>query len=179
MMPLELFRGDSWQLLVINPGDALRVALFLRAYLRAETRTKQSDTRFAIGVGTVEEAPSESIRENRGEAYEHSGALLDKKSSQRMHFGIAREHLDGWYEEKSITAILAVLDVVASRWSSAQSRAICGALTGGTQEQIAKEWHGESISQQAVGQHLSRAGWVGVEAAVQYYEEIMNNWEPS
>ncbi|HKJ89198.1 MAG TPA: hypothetical protein VKA48_11915, partial [Gammaproteobacteria bacterium] len=48
---LDLFRGDSWQLLLRRPGPALRAALFLRSTLLAQGI---ADTRIAIGHGTVE-----------------------------------------------------------------------------------------------------------------------------
>ncbi len=55
-LPLELFRGDHWQILVTPPAGALRIALYLRAYLRADAGV---DTRFAIGVGPIDAMPDQ------------------------------------------------------------------------------------------------------------------------
>ena len=33
---MDIFRGDSWQLIVLDPAFAFRIGLFFRAVLRAE-----------------------------------------------------------------------------------------------------------------------------------------------
>jgi hypothetical protein len=177
-LPLEMFRGDSWQLLVTDPGDALRIALYLRAYVRAEAGAGGVDTRLSIGVGTVDLLPEQSVREGRGEAFRVSGELLDKKSGRRMRFALSKSLPGAEWRERSIDVLLSVLDVVAIRWTSAQARALCGALLNWKQERIAQNWPGEPITQQAAGQHLARAGWDGVREAVEYYEEVMRTWRP-
>ncbi len=172
--PTEVFRGDSWQLLVTDPTDALRIALFVRAYLRADT--KRVDTRISIGVGTVDTQPTHGVGEGRGEAFRLSGELLAKRTPSRMRFAMTKAHPDSWWQERSVATILAVLDLVVLRWTSAQALAIRGALVGWKQERIAESWPGGAITQQAAAQHLARAGWDGVREAVAYYEEIMRKW---
>lgn len=71
----EFFRGDAWQFLIHTPAMALRMALFLRARLRAETAT---DTRISIGIGDVSEINPHRISLSRGEAFILSGHALDK-----------------------------------------------------------------------------------------------------
>jgi hypothetical protein len=81
-------------------------------------------------------------------------------------------------DEYAIPAILTVLDVIVSRWTSAQATAVAGALMRMNQQQIATSWPHKSITQQSAAQHLARAGWDGVEAALEYYEEVMARWSP-
>ena len=169
-LPLELFRGDSWQLLVADPAHAFRIALYLRAYLRAEADV---DTRFAIGVGPVDAMPTTSVASGRGEAFRLSGQLLDQKSSTRMRFAMAEGDSETERGERSIDVIMLILDIIVRDWTSAQARAVCGALLDRTQEKIAETWPGEPITQQAAGQHLARAGWDGVHEALVFYENIM------
>lgn len=194
--PPEMFRGDSWQLLVPDPGKALRVALYMRTYLRSRAPSKSVDTRLAIGVGAIDFRAGEatSIGEARGEAFRVSGALLDDKQlSTRLRFGhaaendvpsgmrfdiVERDTLDGWWEVRSISVIVRLIDFLVTGWTKAQARAVCGALLNWKQQRIAKEWSGEPITQQAVAQHLDRAGWAPVSDAVEYYERIMSNWHP-
>lgn len=202
---IQLFRGDSWQLLVPDPGHALRLALYLRAYVRAESHGV--DTRFAIGVGPVDNLPEGNVSDGRGEAFRISGELADDKRSSRMKFGLFRQdrsssasdysrvlledepdrnmsfgittdHLDGWWEEYSVSTLLTVLDVTASRWTPAQATALCGAIRGWKQEQIAQNWPDTPITQQSASQHLTRAGWDAVRASLEYYEHIMSRWSP-
>jgi len=172
-LPIQMFRGDSWQFVVMKPVDALRIALFFRAYLRAEATI---DTRLSIGVGTIDSPSQQSVGEGRGEAFVLSGAWLDKKTPSRMRFAMSNQTPDTWWPARSIAAVLSVLDVVVARWTSAQARAVCGALLEWKQERIAENWPGEPITQQAAGQHLARAGWEGAREALSYYEEVMVKW---
>lgn len=173
-LPLEQFRGDGWQLLVSRPENAFRIALYFRAFLRAEANV---DTRFAIGVGTIEPLTANDISTGRGEAFLLSGDLLDQKSSVRMRFAgpRARSLDDG---AQGIEVILVVLDELVRRWTPSQARAVCGALLDWTQEKIAENWPEEPITQQAASQHLARAGWDGIRRAVGYYEDVMKRWFP-
>ena len=169
--PVELFRGDSWQMFLPDPGDALRLGLFVRAFVRAEAG--RVDTRIAIGVGSVDKMPERSVGDGRGDAFRISGELADVKGGSRMRFAIIHEPA-AWWQERSISAVLTVLDGMVSRWTSAQGTAVCGALLGRKQEQIAEQWPRRPITQQSAGQHLARAGWDGVREAVEYYEDVMN-----
>jgi hypothetical protein len=169
-LPVELFRGDSWQMLVTDPARAFRMALFLRAYLRAEAG---ADTRFAIGVGPVEQMPTERVATGRGEAFRLSGQLLDAKVATHMRVAIAGDDSDTQRDTRAIATVMQVLDVVAKNWTRAQARAVCGALNDQTQETIAAAWPDDPITQQAVAQHLARAGWDGIREAVVLYEEII------
>lgn len=170
-LPIELARGDSWQLYLPDPVPSLRIALYVRAFIRA--RAERADTRFAIGVGGVDTKPKKSVGDGRGEAFRLSGDLVEKKRGSRMRFAIAPGPPEAWWRERSINAALTALDVTASKWTSAQATAVCGALLGGTQAQIAEGWPGKSITQQSAGQHLARAGWDGVAEVIGYYEDVM------
>lgn len=186
-LPIELFRGDSWQLLVTAPARALRIALYLRAFLRAEADV---DTRFAIGVGPIDAIPSAGVAAGRGEAFRLSGAMLDWKVATSMRFAVAGQVPDNAHDllanpgeetaaerdARAISVALLILDIVARNWTSPQARAVCGALFDGTQEKIAANWPGEPITQQAVGQHLARAGWDGVHEALDFYEDTVGRW---
>jgi hypothetical protein len=167
--PIELFRGDSWQLYLPDPVDALRMAIFVRAFVIAETA--RVDTRFAIGVGTIDKLPEKSVGDGRGDAFRLSGDLVDRMRASRMSIGMEVPELTN--DADALATMLSVLDVVVSGWTAAQASAVCGALLGRTQEQIAETWLPKPITQQSAGQHLARAGWDGVSAVIQYYEKAM------
>jgi hypothetical protein len=165
---------------VPDPADALRMALFVRAFIRAEA--DRVDTRFAIGVGAVDKMPEQSVGDGRGDAFRLSGERIENKRGPRMQFAMehdaTRERTDGWWEDRSLSTLLAVMDVVVARWTSAQATAVRGALLDWKQEQIAETWPHGPITQQSAWQHLDRAGWVGVHAALDYYEDVMKRWSP-
>ena len=79
----ELFRGDSWQLLIKQPELALNIALFYRAYLKAKMQLDSIDARMAISVGTVDFIESSF---GVGNAYKISGKALDKKGKRKIKF---------------------------------------------------------------------------------------------
>jgi hypothetical protein len=172
--PVHIFRGDSWQLLVTDPGQALRIALFYRAMLRAGSGSSRLDTRMVIAVGRIDFIPGERIAEGDGPAYRLSGRALES-----MH---RRERMRLVYPthpaEEELSLVVHLLDGLVSRWSDKQALAVTGALRGWQQETIAKKVWSEPISQQAVAQHLDRAAWSYVESALAYFEKTVSGNVP-
>lgn len=154
----ELFRGDSWQLLIQKPEMALSVALFYRAYLKAKMQIDSIDARMALSFGTVDIIASEL---GVGDAYKISGKALDKKGKRKMKFvsGVIPEH-------EPIDLIVQNTDYISSRWTSRQSKIILLSLQNKNQKIIARKLH---ITQQAVSQHLDSAGWTIISANISYF----------
>jgi hypothetical protein len=71
--------------------------------------------------------------------------------------------------------IVRLIDAIATRWTDKQALAISGALRGMKQEEIAEKLWEKRITQQAVAQHLSRAGWDAVEKGIEYFEKRQKN----
>ena len=71
---IDMYRGDGWQLLLTEQALALRLALFLRATLRAK---HGADTRIAIAVGGCDEINGEKLSLSVGEAFTLSGRALE------------------------------------------------------------------------------------------------------
>jgi hypothetical protein len=164
-MDVDIFRGDSWQMLISKPEFALRLALFYRAMLRAKMGLHKLDTRMAIALGQVEFVPPNSVSEGFGEAYQHSGRALESMpKAKNMCFVFPGNKL-----EKTLDIIVQLIDTIASRWSDKQALAVTGAIRGWKQEKIAETCWKKKISQQAVAQHLNRAGWYTVEKAVRFF----------
>lgn len=169
---VDVFRGDSWQLLVSEATEALRIGLYLRARLRSALLSRKTDTRLGIGIGTADLQGISELGQADGPAFRQSSQALEAVGQGQ---GMAIE-LPTWVDE-SLAAGLAVqldlLDLPASHWTQKQAEAVARALAGWTQERIGHEWSEGAISQQAVGQHLERAGWGKVERAVDYFEETV------
>ena len=76
---LEIFRGDSFQIRVVNTIDSLKVALAIRAHIRSfkyAEYNRQWDARLSIGLGTVD-YENDTLAMSDGEAYRFSGRGLD------------------------------------------------------------------------------------------------------
>ena len=164
-LDVDIFSGDSWQLLIARPGLALRVALYLRAHLLANI--KGADTRMAVAIGSVDTIPGKRVSEGDGEACRLSGRLLEEKSrSSRLRFVAGRQFSGGGVWDASFH----ILDALIVReWTGKRAQAMIGALQGLQQEQIARLWE-PPIRQQAVTKHLRGAGWDAIQVVLKEFE---------
>lgn len=169
-LPLEVdvFRGDSWQLLLTDPPRSLRVALVFRALLRWKMELQHFDTRLAIGIGSVDLVPGRRVSEGSGEAFRASGLALDTMKKRRMSFAFPGSDV-----ETALDVIVQLTDEIAVRWTDRQARAIVGSLQGWTQKRIADSWESPGISQPAVTHHLEAAGWHAVHRGVAGFEHLL------
>jgi hypothetical protein len=168
---VDVFRGDSWQMVLTTPASALRIALYYRAGLRSRMESHQIDMRMALAIGKIDFIPDNRVSQGDGEAFQLSGKALESMSkSVSMRF-----RLPGRAEERALDVVVQLVDSLAARWSDKQARAVTGALQGWKQDKIAKTCWQEPISQQAVAQHLDRAAWSSVEIGLTFFEETVQS----
>ncbi len=157
-IPIGIFRGDSWQLLVTRPELSLRVALELRAALKVGLGTN-GDCRIGIGIGEIDFIPGDSVSAGEGPAYAAAGQALDQlKRGELMavRFGFPPRSTP---ETRLVQALVHATDALAQGWTTGQAQAILGALRRSTQATIAAGWKPTRVSQQAVTQFLARGHW--------------------
>lgn len=187
---LEFFRGDSFQLLVENPEMALRVALFLRARLRAaygkknlqeepwlSKYTQKSgnkklwDARMSIGIGDMEYR-SKSVITSDGEAFVLSGHELDKmKSNERL--SIKMQGVDECsLMQSQFNTLLRMSDALVQGWTEAQSQlaAECLLFPNKTQQALEKEYGipQTTISRRKSGGHIDE-----ILSLCDYFEKLI------
>lgn len=87
---VEIYRGDSFQILVPNPIEALRIAFLTRLGIQYRTplmeknRSKNKwDARISLGIGAIS-FNSSSIIESDGEAYQNYHYLLEQISQKEL-----------------------------------------------------------------------------------------------
>lgn len=179
--PLAVFGGDSWQVLVNAPADALKAALYVRASLLASRL--DVDTRLAIGIGTVDFV-GESIEESDGEAFRLSGrALKGLATEQRtMAFSHPDQRVSAPWD-----AVCLLLDtLIRSKWTAVRAReelggaspralAIVGSLRGWPASRSAAELWPHPVTPQAVGDNLNRAHWADIERVLKAYSSCLQN----
>jgi len=158
----ELFRGDSWQLLIKKPELALSIALFYRAYLKAKMQLSSIDARMAISIGTVDYIESSF---GVGNAYKISGKALDKKGKRKIRFVS-----DVIPNSDVVDLIIQNTDFISSKWTSNQCKIVLLALQNMDQQSIAKKLR---ISQQAVSKQLDSIGWMIVEDNVNLFKNVL------
>ena len=86
-MKLEMFRGDSFQVVVDAAEHALTAALAFRVRLKASPpeKTDAWDARVSVGIGDVS-YESDSIVTSDGEAFRLSGRAFDELGKKRLAF---------------------------------------------------------------------------------------------
>ena len=172
-LDIAIARGDEWQMVVEQPAQALHVALFYRATLKAGMPAANIDTRFAIGIGTINFIPGSNVAEGDGEAFNLSGKSLDGLA--QFSTGVAAADELHEFLPQSLEAAALLVDTHARGWTAPQAQAVCGGLLDWTQKEIAEKWPGERITQQAVSQHLKSAGWPYVERGLNIFEDVIHH----
>lgn len=166
---IDIFRGDSWQLLIEEPRLALRAAIFIRAFLKGELQMSSLDTRISIAIGNVEHINSRKISQSRGDAFLSSGDQLDKLKG-RFIFSF-----HGYKNEKYMNLLIQTLDPLITKLKKRQSKSLIGILQGLTQKEISQKIFEGKVSQQAVAQQLDSGDWEIIENVVLFFEEEIRN----
>jgi hypothetical protein len=162
----EFFRGDAWQLLLKDPGRALRAALYIRALLSSEIGV---ETRISIGVGGVDVVDRSRISLSTGEAFTLSGHALDQMTGYFDLSGAIPERagpLVGWFP-----AILHLCSGLVRHWTRRQAEIVSLAMLRGnpTHEQIARSLS-PPVSKQTVSESLAGASWRTLLEAIRAFE---------
>jgi hypothetical protein len=148
----EIYRGDSFQAVLSNPGEALRAAVLARAIMKSYST--KTDLRIAIGIGKTN-LITDRAGTSDGEAFRLSGHLADNIRKQKARIGVAlpipSEPLDG---------VLDLLETLIEDWTVAQSEVITALLLKQRIKQISEQL---SISQPAVSQRITASKWWALE----------------
>lgn len=164
-LDIDIYAGDSWQLLLSRPGAALRAAVFLRAYLL--DRADGVDTRVAVAVGSIDFVPGERVSEGDGDAFRLSGRLLQESHpGRRMWFASSQLPDAGLWD-----VAFALIDALATKtWTPRRARAVSGAVRGWVHSRIADLWT-PPVKQPTVARGLEEASWPAVEFAIERFEQ--------
>ena len=163
----EFFRGDAWQLLLSDPAMALRVAIHLRASLRA---AGLADSRVAIGLGKAGEISSRRVSLSTGQAFVLSGKALDKMtrySNMTIEVPPSAGPLSDW-----LKVVGHLCDSLIGQWTMRQAELVRAAVhpreaDSGQISQLLIP----TVSKQAVAKGLSGANWYSIREAIRMFEE--------
>lgn len=124
----ELFRGDSFQIMVERPELSLTIAVLMRAGLKRRTpRDNRTawDARMSVGIGDVD-YESEHLTVSDGEAFHYSGREFDKLGKRNL---AVRTRWDDVNEELAVSTSFA--DDIINGWTVNQAEAVCLSLGDG------------------------------------------------
>lgn len=162
----EFFRGDSFQSLLPDAAEALRIALLWRAGLK--WLLPGSDVRCAFGAGAVVHR-SETLAHSAGPAFERSGTLLDSMTpadEARIAFSTGDAVLDAELETACLLAEPSI-----RRWTSAGAEAVYLQLLYGETQQVLAGRIG--VAQPAVHKRLQAASWPAIRHWERYYRNAV------
>ncbi|MDY7395035.1 SatD family protein [Aureibaculum sp. 2210JD6-5] len=170
----KIFRGDSFQGVVLDSSIALDLVLTLKtAVNKIPTKGKKisglTDFRIAIGIGNIN-LKRESILESNGEAFQFSGRTLDtmKGDYPRLLLKTADENLNDEFNVH-----FALLDSVTSKWSVASAEVAYYLLKGKKETEVAEIL---GINQSAVNHRKKAANWDAVAMLLERYKEAISNY---
>ncbi len=171
----EFFRGDSFQVYIKSPADALSLLLQIRTAamkLPTETSMPVADIRASIGIGAVK-PPLKDLRTASDEAFILSGRTFDKmKPGQRLTITC---------NEKNQTANLGLgvvaqfIDYLFQRLTTRQASVVAELLVKRTQTETARKL---KKSQATIHKHIQSAGWPQIEKLLTDYQLLIDSIEP-
>ncbi len=170
---ISFFRGDSFQVLVNHPEEALRVALLLKTSINMrkvdhDQKSRRAkplyDVTISIGLGKVEQ--DIDINRQNERPFILSGRGLDYLKKQNHTLGVFTGH-----EENDITyaTIFELYDWIMKQWSVTSVEVVYYKLKGLKEREIAPLLN---ISQSAVNQRSQAACWNGLEQIIAHFKTI-------
>lgn len=176
----RLFKGDSVEIFMYDPHEALRVALLLKTLVKKtfpwkkDTNAKRElfrkhGVRLAIGIGEMRTADQKQDILD-GEAIYYSGRLLEKATKEKaiIKRSMLFESSDSLMTEE-LNMMLGMLDVMLRNATSRQNEILYYKLLGKKEKEIASLLN---IRQHSVNQQSNSVGWNAIESAVKYFEKL-------
>lgn len=172
----EIYRGDSFQGVVLNPVHTLRIVFWLKSSIKklnleknnvSKAKKGRVDFRQAVGIGKIDALPK-TLKEANGEAFLFSGRTLDKMKSkqQKTSLKTSDENIDHEFEVH-----FKFFDLLTEKWSLASAEVVYYLLQDMKEMEIAKKI---GISQSAVNSRKKASGWEAISILLNRYEEIIS-----
>jgi len=151
----EIYRGDSFQVLINKPEDALLAAIKIKAALKT---LPNIDVRMALGLGS-RTYNAAKITESNGSAFVHSGEKFETLKNEKQNLSIKSNWPDF---DKEMNLFLRIILIPMDSWTINSAEAVKVAIEnpGKSQEGLGLMM---GIKQNAVSSRLKRA----------YYGEVM------
>ena len=166
--PHEIYRGDSFQVFIGEPQEALSLALACRglAIQFAGTTVMDFDMRLSIGIGEVN-LPISDLGTAKGGAFLLSGRLFDtlKDKGRRLIVGCGDRKADIGFEIMSD-----YLDNIFGKMTAKQAEVVVELLKGIAQQQLAVTL---DKSKSTISQLATDGGWSGIERLLGQYKELI------
>ncbi|MFP2994913.1 hypothetical protein ABN763_03335 [Spongiivirga sp. MCCC 1A20706] len=171
----EIYRGDSFQLVINDAHKALQAAIRIKAAInkivliskKSKSASKMVDIRMSIGIGAID-YEADLVRESNGPAFHYSGRGFDtfiKNSNIKTLVNTENNNVNNEFKTS-----LKFFDYLVDRWSIASAEVVYYLLQGFTETKIADML---GISQAAVNLRKKAAGWDEIQSLLNRYEQVI------
>ena len=159
----EIYRGDSFQLEVKDPADALEVAVGIKAAIKSQ---KGKDVRLAIGIGN-KTYNANTISESNGSAFVNSGDLLEELKRIKLNMAVRSDQL---VFDLEMNLYIKLALIAMNHWTSNSAMTVHAALRypDRSQKALGKLL---GIKQNAVSTRLKRACYDEIIEVIKMYRK--------
>jgi len=163
LLPLQFYRGDSFQLMVRKEKAAMFTVIF-EAIILSTTGTR---ARISIGIGTISKIIQDNVLQSDGEAFKLSGHQLDKMKEEGRLLKIA---IDSIQFQPILAATFYLAESLIWSWKPGQAAVISMIPACKTQKEMAEKLN---ITGAAVSKALKSGKWAAIEDFLNGYEETL------
>lgn len=166
----EFYRGDSLQVYIKEPTQALQIALLCRTAGMSITQNDMvvsSDVRLSIGIGQVNTSVK-ALGNAKGEAFVLSGRAFDEIVHMDTRLVISTANS---LANVGLRVIADYINAIFKVMTSKQAAVIFELLKGESQQQVAAKM---KKSKSTINQRVSAGRWPEIEKLLQQYENIIN-----
>lgn len=163
LLPLQFYRGDSFQLM-IKKEKAARIAVIIEAIVFLITGTW---ARLSIGIGSVSKIYPGNVLQSEGEAFLLSGHQMDKMKEEDRMLKIA---INGNEYQPILSSAFHLAESIIWSWKPGQVAVIAQIPFAKTQKEIAGKLN---ISEAAVSKAIKSSNWPVIENFLNGYEETI------
>jgi hypothetical protein len=166
---IEFFRGDSFQVFLKEPENAMALSLLCRLAamkLYKEQKSIVADIRISIGLGEVKQ-PVRALTTAKGEAFLLSGRTFDSiaKTNQRLAITVNNP-----LANQGLQVITDYINHIFEKISGKQAEVIFELLKGATQQAVAKKI---KKTKSTIHQLTTAGQWPQIEKLLQQYHNII------
>ena len=163
--PHEFYRGDSLQILVPQPANALTLLMQLRTEVRKLSALL--DVRAAIGIGEAG-ASVKNLRMASGEAFILSGRSFDLLAEKNDKLVIRTGSNVVNY---GLSAVASFADYIFKYVTEKQAGVLAELLKGSSQLEITRKL---KKSPSTISQHAQAAGWTTLSRVLEDYKNLIS-----
>jgi hypothetical protein len=163
LLPIQFYRGDSFQLMVTEEKAAL-ITIIIEAIILSATGTW---ARISIGIGTTSRISPGNVLQSEGEAFQLSGQQLDKMKEEGRLLKIA---INSRKFQPILAATFYLAESIIWNWKPGQASVISLIPTFKTQKDIASKLN---ITGAAVSKAIKTSNWPAIESFLKGYEETI------